>query len=72
VPVIWTYLTGWSNEEGVVNFRSDVYGLDPAAEANAASAAATANAEAEAPVAQPVNAEPPPAPSPIFEFLRNH
>ena len=36
VPVIWVYLTGWANEDGVVNFRNDVYGLDPAAEANAA------------------------------------
>jgi murein L,D-transpeptidase YcbB/YkuD len=73
VPVIWVYLTGWSNEEGIVNFRSDVYGADPAAEANAAAAAATANAEAQArdvPEAPP--APPPPEASPIFDFLRNH
>ena len=42
VPVIWVYLTGWANEDGVVNFRNDVYGLDPAAEANAAAEAASA------------------------------
>jgi murein L,D-transpeptidase YcbB/YkuD len=28
VPVIWVYLTGWSNGEGPANFRDDVYGLD--------------------------------------------
>src|SRR5271170_962406 len=28
-PVIWVYLTGWSNNEsGPANFRDDVYGLD--------------------------------------------
>ncbi len=29
VPVIWVYLTGWSNGDGV-NFRNDVYDLDGA------------------------------------------
>jgi murein L,D-transpeptidase YcbB/YkuD len=28
VPVIWVYLTGWSNGDGPANFRDDVYGLD--------------------------------------------
>ena len=28
VPVIWVYLTGWSNGDGVANFRDDVYGID--------------------------------------------
>ena len=28
VPVIWVYLTGWSNGDGAANFRDDVYGLD--------------------------------------------
>ena len=28
VPVAWVYLTGWSNGDGEVNFRDDVYGLD--------------------------------------------
>jgi murein L,D-transpeptidase YcbB/YkuD len=68
VPVIWVYLTGWANEEGVANFRSDVYGMDPAAEANAAAAAANASAEAAAPaVVTPasVAAEPPPPPPPV-------
>src|ERR1700689_1937044 len=35
VPVIWVYLTGWANGDGVVNFRNDVYGVDVAAEASA-------------------------------------
>ncbi len=33
VPVIWVYLTGWSNGEGVANFRDDVYGLDTVGDA---------------------------------------
>jgi L,D-transpeptidase YcbB len=28
VPVIWVYLTGWSNGDGPASFRDDVYGLD--------------------------------------------
>ena len=28
IPVIWVYLTGWSNAEGQASFRDDVYGLD--------------------------------------------
>jgi murein L,D-transpeptidase YcbB/YkuD len=35
VPVIWVYLTGWANGDGVANFRNDVYGNDVAAEASA-------------------------------------
>ncbi len=31
VPVIWVYLTGWSNGDGPANFRDDVYGLDTVA-----------------------------------------
>ena len=71
VPVYWVYLTGWANADGVVNFRNDVYGIDPVAEANAAAAAARAQqeaAEALAPAAAPA----PSAPlsiSPIFNFL---
>jgi murein L,D-transpeptidase YcbB/YkuD len=30
VPVIWTYLTGWANDDGSTHFRDDVYGLDNA------------------------------------------
>ena len=71
VPVIWTYLTGWSNEDGIVNFRSDVYGLDPAAEANAA-AAANASAEAATPAVEPAAAKSAKfAPATIFDLLRN-
>jgi len=85
VPVIWVYLTGWANEDGVANFRSDVYGIDPAAEANAAAAAASAEAApapSDAPAAiAPVAAQatPPAAPSPtpfnatsILDFLRSN
>ncbi|HEY5207674.1 MAG TPA: L,D-transpeptidase family protein [Roseiarcus sp.] len=33
VPVIWVYLTGWSNGEGPANFRDDVYNVDNVGEA---------------------------------------
>jgi murein L,D-transpeptidase YcbB/YkuD len=29
IPVAWIYLTGWASPDGTVNFRNDVYGLDP-------------------------------------------
>jgi len=36
VPVIWVYLTGWSNSAGgPANFRDDVYGLDTIGDAQA-------------------------------------
>jgi murein L,D-transpeptidase YcbB/YkuD len=35
VPVIWVYLTGWSNGDGPANFREDVYGVDTVGEAQA-------------------------------------
>jgi murein L,D-transpeptidase YcbB/YkuD len=35
VPVIWVYLTGWSNGEGPANFRDDVYGIDTVGDAQA-------------------------------------
>ena len=35
VPVIWVYLTGWSNGEGPANFRDDVYGVDTVSQAQA-------------------------------------
>jgi murein L,D-transpeptidase YcbB/YkuD len=80
VPVIWVYLTGWANEDGVANFRSDVYGIDPAAEATAAAAA---NASADAapvditPAAVATEPPPPAAPAPfnassILDFLRSN
>jgi murein L,D-transpeptidase YcbB/YkuD len=28
IPVIWTYMTGWVSEDGIVHFRDDVYGKD--------------------------------------------
>jgi murein L,D-transpeptidase YcbB/YkuD len=40
VPVIWAYLTGWSNGDGPANFRDDVYGLDTVGEAQASAAPA--------------------------------
>lgn len=30
IPVAWIYLTGWASPDGTINFRNDVYGLDPA------------------------------------------
>jgi murein L,D-transpeptidase YcbB/YkuD len=35
VPVIWVYLTGWSNGDGPANFRDDVYGIDTVGDAQA-------------------------------------
>jgi murein L,D-transpeptidase YcbB/YkuD len=32
VPVMWVYLTGWSNGDGPADFRDDVYGLDNVSE----------------------------------------
>ncbi len=40
VPVIWIYLTGWSNQDGVANFRDDVYGVDAGGEATASALSA--------------------------------
>ncbi len=28
VPVYWVYITGWARQDGVVNFRDDIYSLD--------------------------------------------
>jgi murein L,D-transpeptidase YcbB/YkuD len=40
VPVIWVYLTGWSNGDGPAKFRDDVYGIDTVGEAQATAQAA--------------------------------
>jgi murein L,D-transpeptidase YcbB/YkuD len=29
IPVAWVYLTGWASPDGTINFRNDVYNLDP-------------------------------------------
>jgi len=42
VPVIWVYLTGWSNGDGPANFRDDVYNIDAVGEAQASAQAAPA------------------------------
>ena len=55
VPVIWVYLTGWSNQPGVANFRDDVYGID-------ATGDATANAQ---PVSQVEESAAAPASGPV-------
>src|SRR5271169_3279041 len=47
VPVVWLYLTGWSNAGGPANFRDDVYGLDTVGDASASAATATAPARAQ-------------------------
>jgi murein L,D-transpeptidase YcbB/YkuD len=28
VPLHWVYITGWATEDGVVQFREDIYGKD--------------------------------------------
>jgi murein L,D-transpeptidase YcbB/YkuD len=35
VPVIWVYLTGWSNGDGPAEFRDDVYAVDTVGQAQA-------------------------------------
>ena len=40
VPVIWVYLTGWSNGDGPANFRNDVYNIDNVGEAQVSAQAA--------------------------------
>jgi murein L,D-transpeptidase YcbB/YkuD len=42
VPVIWVYLTGWSNGDGPAEFRDDVYSIDTVGEAQASAQAAPA------------------------------
>ena len=49
VPVIWVYLSGWSNGPGPANFRDDVYGLDTVGDAVATAAPAPAPAMSSAP-----------------------
>ena len=40
VPVIWVYLTGWSNGDGPADFRDDVYNIDNVGEAQVSAQAA--------------------------------
>jgi L,D-transpeptidase YcbB len=47
VPVVWLYLTGWSNGEGPANFRDDVYGLDTVGGATASAATPAAPARSQ-------------------------
>ena len=44
VPVIWVYLTGWANGDGVANFRDDVYGADTLSQLTASAAPASPSA----------------------------
>jgi murein L,D-transpeptidase YcbB/YkuD len=44
VPVIWVYLTGWANGDGVANFRDDVYGADTVSQVTASAAPASPSA----------------------------
>jgi L,D-transpeptidase YcbB len=46
VPVIWVYLTGWSNGDGPANFRDDVYNIDNVGEAQVSAQAAPVQATA--------------------------
>jgi murein L,D-transpeptidase YcbB/YkuD len=53
VPVIWLYLTGWANNDGVAHFRDDVYGLDnPAVAKDGGDVASVATPRAAASPAQ--------------------
>jgi murein L,D-transpeptidase YcbB/YkuD len=47
VPVIWVYLTGWANSDGVIHFRDDVYGVDAVGDATASLAPKAAAAPAQ-------------------------
>jgi L,D-transpeptidase YcbB len=47
VPVVWLYLTGWSNGDGPANFRDDVYGLDTVGDATASATTTAAPARAQ-------------------------
>ena len=42
VPVIWVYLTGWSNGDGPADFRDDVYNIDTVGEPQVSAQAAPA------------------------------
>jgi murein L,D-transpeptidase YcbB/YkuD len=53
VPVIWVYLTGWANGDGVANFRDDVYGADTVSQATASTASASVSV---APQTNPIGA----------------
>lgn len=44
VPVIWVYLTGWANSDGVIHFRDDVYGIDTVGDVTASVAPKAASA----------------------------
>ncbi len=46
VPVVWVYLTGWANSDGVVHFRDDVYGIDTIGDATASVAPRATTASA--------------------------
>jgi murein L,D-transpeptidase YcbB/YkuD len=60
VPVIWVYMTGWANSDGIVSFRNDVYGIDTIGDATA-----SVDAPAQpAPVALPVAPAAPPLGTP--------
>jgi murein L,D-transpeptidase YcbB/YkuD len=66
VPVIWVYLTGWANGDGVANFRNDVYGVDVAAEASAQADVKDINTAPAANFSAPANLS---APAPGFNPL---
>jgi murein L,D-transpeptidase YcbB/YkuD len=64
VPVIWVYLTGWSNGDGPANFRDDVYGLDTVGEA-VSNAAPPETVSSIMPPAAARRASPAPRPAPV-------
>ena len=41
VPLHWTYITAWATEDGIVNFRNDIYNLDGLDQVSGETVAAT-------------------------------